>query len=400
MFGRQKNQRIIGGDQPEPARAETRPHWPPLRVAFDVRFWGMSGLGTYVRELLGGFARIGAPVRWTLIGPEEVAAELPAGLDIERWIPFYAPIYSAGSFLNYPDLRGVDLFHYPHYNLPWTRAPRKLVSVFDLFHLKYGNWGKRRYQQFFLRRLRWSKAHLLAASDKVRREVVQSARVPLDRTSTILLGPGRHPPQDHRPKAPTLTSMAGTPLKAPWLLATGIDQPHKNFDFLLSAMSLYYQRRPDAPPLVWTGLTPEARAKRSRQLTANVRQRIALEPYSGPERVEALLAGAGALVFPSLDEGFGFPPLEAMLRGVPVICSRCEPMLSILGGAPLYFEPTESASLWRMLDRILDSREIWEDVAQRGYQQARRYSWERTAYTTFRLYEKLCGREAARSAGQ
>jgi glycogen synthase len=75
-------------------------------------------------------------------------------------------------------------------------------------------------------------------------------------------------------------------------------------------------------------------------------------------------------------------------------------MLSILGGAPLYFEPTESASLWRMLDRILDSREIWEDVAQRGYQQARRYSWERTAYTTFRLYEKLCGREAAKSAGQ
>ena len=385
-----------GESQPLPQ--EPRHELPPLRVALDVRFWGMSGLGTYVRELLAGFARMRLPVHWTLIGDEEMRSQIPGNLYVENWIGFYAPIYSAGSFLRYPSLRGVDLFHYPHYNLPLTRAPQKLVSVFDLFHLKYGSWGKRRYQRFFMKRLRWSRAHILTASDKTRQEVIRAAKLPLDRVSMLPLGPGRLV-RGERPAAPELTSLAGTPIRPPWLLVTGIDQPHKNFDFLLSAIGLYYQRRPDAPPLVWSGLSPEARTRRARLLTANVRQHVALEPYAGGDQVEELFSGAGALIFPSLDEGFGFPPLEAMVRGVPVICSRCEPMLTILGNAPLYFEPTESASLWRMIDRILDSREIWEDVAQRGRQQAQRYRWDLTAKATYRLYEKICGRPATKDPG-
>ena len=271
-----------------------QPPLPPLRVAFDVRFWGMSGLGTYVRELLGGFARAKLPVQWTLIGPEEVRPELPEALEIERWIGHYAPIYPLGSFLRYPDLRGVDLFHYPHYNLPLSRAPKKLVNVFDLFHIKYGGWAKARYQKFFLRRLKWSRAHLLTASDKVRHETSRAAHMPLERISMLPLGPGRILPS-RRPPAPELISLAGTTLRPPWLLVTGIDQPHKNFDFLLSAIGLYYQRRPDAPPMVWSGMTAEERERRARQLTANVRQRVALETYGGPARLEgALLRRRGA----------------------------------------------------------------------------------------------------------
>lgn len=408
MFGRKNQSFVIDrrhaaavpARAPEPAApppVEEAPPLPPLRVALDVRFWTMSGLGSYVRELLAGFARMRLPVRWTLIGPEEIRQAIPPALEVERWIDFDAPIYSARAFLRYPALRGIDIFHYPHYNMPLTRAPHTLVNVFDLFHIKYGGLMKGRYQKFHLKRLKWSRAHLLTASDKVRHEVMQAAKLPLDRVSMIPLGPGRLI-RGKRPAPPELTSLAGTPIRPPWLLATGIDQPHKNFDFLLSAIGLYYQRRPDAPPLVWTGMSPEGRIRRARQLTANVRQRVALEPYVDAQQIESLFSGAGALIFPSLDEGFGFPPLEAMARGVPVICSRCEPMVTILGNAPLYFEPTESASLWRMLDRILDSREIWDEVAQRGAQQAKRYRWDLTAQATYRLYEKIAGRAASKES--
>src|SRR5690242_1612775 len=116
LFGRKHQSYVIDRRERHGEAAEAAPALPPLRVALDVRFWGMSGLGTYVRELLGAFARLELPVRWTLIGPEEVRPELPENLEIEKWIGYYAPVYSAGSLLRYPRLREVDLFHYPHYN--------------------------------------------------------------------------------------------------------------------------------------------------------------------------------------------------------------------------------------------------------------------------------------------
>lgn len=376
-------------DRETPAIAADSQLQNPLHVGLDVRTWDMSGLGTYVRELLAAFARAQFPVRWTLIGPSAMRERLPVGLEISGWCEFEAPIYALSSFLRYPAPGPIDLFHYPHYNLPWVKARRLLVNVFDLFHLRYGSWSKRRYQSFFLRRLRWSRARLLTASDKTRSELEELCRIPHERLSIIALGAGRTPAGRDEGAPSPLRSLAGTPLAPPWLLATGIDQPHKNLDFLLSALGLYFQRRPDAPPLVWCGLSPAACERRGRRLPAHARQRIALAPYGDDRQIESLYRGALALLFPSLDEGFGLPPLEAMSRGVPVICARREPMTSILGDAPLYFEPSESASLWRMIDRLLDMPAIAEEVIARGRRCAARYDWDKTARETFALYQSL-----------
>ena len=353
----------------------------------------MSGLGVYVRELLAAMGRIEAPVRWTLIGPADVAEELPPGLDVGHFIAFEAPIYSFSAALGYPRLAGADVWHYPHYNLPLARARGTVVNVFDLFHRRYGGFARRRYQDLFLRRIQWSRARVVTAAEKVRREVMERG-LRGERVVTIPPGPGRTAVAG-RPAPPPVVSLGGTPLRPPWLLVSGIDQRHKNFDFMLSALSLYYQRRPDAPPLVWTGLSEEGRRKRMRSLPAPLRQRVALELWTGAEQADGLMAGAAALLFPSLDEGFGFPPLEAMTRGVPVLSSRREPMTTILGDAPLYFEPEDSASLWRALDRLLDSPTIRQEVVWRGARQAALYDWNRTATMMVEIY-----RQAARGRGR
>jgi glycosyltransferase involved in cell wall biosynthesis len=233
----------------------------------------------------------------------------------------------------------------------------------------------------------------VTASVKTGRELVEHALLPRERISLIPLGPGRSHPRRPPAAPPTIKSIAGTTLRPPWLLVTGIDQPHKNFDFMLSAISLYFQRRPEVPPLVWVGLSEESKRRRSRQLPAHVKQKVALEPFASTERVEELYASAGALLFPSLDEGFGFPPLEAMTWGIPVICARREPMTTILGDAPLYFEPCESASLWRALDRLFDDADLRQELAQRGREVAAHYSWTSTAEKTFRLYYELIKRD-------
>jgi glycosyltransferase involved in cell wall biosynthesis len=363
-----------------------------LHVGLDVRTWPMSGLGTYVQELLAGSARLGLPIEWTLLGPTALRDKLPRGLRLHRWIELDQPLYHVPTTLAYPRLPSLDVFHYPHYNAPWRRLRRSVVTVFDLFHLHYGGWLKRRYQRHFLRRLRWSGCAVMTAAEKTAQELIEEARIPAERIHRVALGPGRRPAPRHQPSTPP-SALGGQPLRPPWLLAIGIDQPHKNFEFLLSSMSLYFQRRPDAPPLIWAGLSEEARAQRAKTLPASIRGRVALEPHVGAARLEELYAGACALVFPSLDEGFGLPPLEAMARAVPVVCARREPMVSILGQAPLYFEPTESASLWRMIDRLLDVPDVRQEVVRRGMRQAAQYDWDRCAWETFKVYAKVAGRD-------
>lgn len=362
---------------------------PTLRVAFDVRMWEMSGLGVYANELLGAFARGGHPIAWTLVGPERLREQMPTGLDIERWEDFDAPIYSASATLRYPDLSGVDLFHYPHYNMPMSGARRSVVNVFDLFHLRYSSWFKRRYQGLFLRRLRWSRARIVTACEKTRQELKRWGGIKNERVEAIEPGPGHRPPVRTPGEPAPVQSLGGTPLRPPWILVTGIDQPHKNLDFLFSSLALYFQRRPDAPSLVWVGGNEKSRQRRGRRIPAQVRSQVAFEPFSDRDRVEGIFAGAGALVFPSLDEGFGFPPLEAMERGVPVLCARREPMLTLLGDAPLYFEPTDPASLWRILDRLIDLPGIHDEVVARGLRQSTLYSWETCADRMYDLYRRM-----------
>lgn len=352
---------------------------------------GASGIGSYLAGLLEGMAEIGAPIEWTLIGPR---VPLPARLRVREWIEFDAPIYGRREFFSYPRPGHVDLFHFPHYNLPLVRAPKKLVTFHDAFHVKYGTLPKRVYQRLFLRKLRYGRAGAIAVSGKSAEDLVQIGGVSPDRIHVVPLGPGRSLPDARRRiDARPLTTSTGRTLAPEWLLAVGIDQPHKNMDFLLSAYAMWRLRRDDTIPLVWVGAAADRIPELLARIPAYAREGIHLEPYQDASRVEELYAGARALVFPSLDEGFGLPPLEAMARGIPVLCSRRRPMTDLLGDGPIWFDPDDSATLWRALDSLIDEEEyVLRHVVRRGLDVACGYSWERTARETFEIYCRTTGR--------
>ncbi|MBI1785337.1 glycosyltransferase family 4 protein [Candidatus Sumerlaeota bacterium] len=368
---------------PHPAAA---PPNSPLRVALDLRLINHSGIGSYLAGLLSGFAEIQAPVQWTFIGPK---CEIPASLEVAEWIEFNGRLYGADEFWHYPKTPNVDLIHYPHYNLPLVTPARRVVTVYDLFHLRYGTFAKRLYQRLFMTRLAWSDALVAAISEKTADEIRAASSIAPERIHVIPLGAGRPYVKAKTPRRPQPLKLAdGRTINPPWLMALGIDKPHKNIDFLIAAAAMWYLRRGEGPPLIWMGPAAEELQKRILSIPAYSRQSIFIEPYSSSERVEELYAGAMGLVFPSLDEGFGLPPLEAMARGVPVLCSRRKPMTDILGDAPIWFDPDDSATLWRALDMLVDNPDVRKAASDQGKRQAEKYGWARTARETLALYQE------------
>jgi glycosyltransferase involved in cell wall biosynthesis len=101
----------------------------------------------------------------------------------------------------------------------------------------------------------------------------------------------------------------------------------------------------------------------------------------------ALMSGAVAFVYPSLHEGFGLPPLEAMACGTPVITSNRSSLPEVVGDAGVFVNPEDRAALADAMARVVDERPLREDLRERGLKQAERFSWEETARLTLRVYE-------------
>jgi len=152
--------------------------------------------------------------------------------------------------------------------------------------------------------------------------------------------------------------------KKPYVLYVGNDYPHKNlkrlklaFDKLVKGHNLDYR------------------------LILNTK-------FVSDEELDKLYKDAALFVFPSLCEGFGLPPLEAMKRGVPVASSNAACLPEILGNAAIYFNPLDIGDMVEKIKKTLSDDKVKKDLVQKGYEQVKKYSWIKMAKETLDIYEE------------
>jgi glycosyltransferase involved in cell wall biosynthesis len=190
----------------------------------------------------------------------------------------------------------------------------------------------------------------------------------------------------HGVSRPRLPPPGQAPLLAqPYIAAIAVDKRYKNLEILLDALTKLPSRTDDVA-LVLVG-TPGRLAREVRR--RGLRQRVRLLGAVSDEVRTSVLAGAEALVLPSLVEGFGLPVLEAMAVGTPVIVSDREPMRSIAGEAGLLFDPLDPESLAARIGLLLAAPELAAVLRARALERAASFRWEEAARRTLAVYEEL-----------
>lgn len=356
-------------------------------IAVDARMIRASGIGTYVSEVLPRVIAARPEIGLALLGPASLLQELPwTRTPNVRIIEVDAPIYSAREQIalarNVPPSSSV--FWSPHYNIPLAWRGRLLVTVHDVAHLAlpqfFGGFHRQAYARFMLRRVSRSADAIITPSEFTRMEFERLVGVPRARLEVVPDGVSQL--WFNVPPSPT-------PHPKPYLLYVGNVKPHKNLGRLLEAFGQIAPRIPC--DLLILGKDEGFRTEDSAVQAAAGRlgPRVQLLGALPQGILQRYVAHAEALVLPSLYEGFGLPPLEAMACGRPAIVARAASMPEVCGDAACYFDPLDSASIAKAILRVLEDPQLRETLRCRGLERARHFTWERTTGATLAILDRV-----------
>jgi glycosyltransferase involved in cell wall biosynthesis len=354
------------------------------RVLLDARKARDFGIGTYIRGLLGGLAR---QDRWDLtalvFSGEE--ALLPPGVAARVCA---ARHYSLGELVAVRRAISAakpDLFHAPHYVVPFFPPRTTVVTIHDLMHLtrpEHATPAKRAYARWMMGRALRLAAKVIAGSEATKREILAFGPSRGLEVEVIPYGV-RQEFFECEEKRVSMRGLAEArppvlPFEAPYLLFLGNDKPHKNLDGLLAAFARLRAFFPSLS-LVLAGVAPG-------RIHAEGVHALGFVPEAD---VPPLLAGARALVLPSFAEGFGLPVLEAQAAGTPVACSDLPALREAAGDAAVFFDPADVGSILAGLEKILKDDELRKILRKSGRERAAQFTWARAAERTARIYDRV-----------
>ncbi|MCE9616202.1 MAG: glycosyltransferase family 4 protein [Lentisphaerae bacterium] len=283
-----------------------------------------------------------------------------------------------------------DLFHFPNFIAPPLRRGKAVVTIHDMSFLRHPEFTEDRNRQYLLKRIDDTArraACILTVSRFSASEIAETLHVPADRIRAVHLGIA---PEFHRPPhdviARALTSLG---LDRPYLLTVGTVEPRKNLPFLIELferLPAFDGRLVIAGRLGWKFGPILERIKRSPRAAD-----ILLLQHVEDNALPALYAGAELFLITSFYEGFGFPPLEAMACGTPVLASRGGSLPEILGDGALSLAGFDVAEWANAAERLLHETDLRRRQTARGLTQAARYDWDRTARETLAAYEQTRG---------
>ena len=382
-----------------------------MRVAIDIRRMTEFGVGTYTRNIVRALGRLDRESKYFLIGPPEKVAEIGSLPSNFHAVPLLG---NDNTVKTYFDFRAIlkrldcDLVHIPHlFWLPRNLPCPYVMTVHDVLEHMYrarNQSGLRRSLHFYLtHRALKGAARLFAVSNFTKSEVEKLFVIPGERIEVVYNAIDERFLRGHATDTDRELLAKRYLVTHPFLLYTGRISPHKNVVRIIeafSALKAELEKEAMFPGLKLIIIGDELSKHPDLRRTV-VRSRMQNDVrFMGFVPVEVLRIFydvAKIFVFPSLYEGFGLPPLEAMAHGTPVVTSNTSSLPEVVGNAAVLVNPENIFEIMRALHRVLVDQALRDKLKERGYEQAKRFSWDASAQQIIRVYQEVAAKRPART---
>jgi len=364
-----------------------------VKVAIDARKLHDFGIGTYIRNLLRHLARIDRENEYVLLCHEPdmgVAAQLGSNF---RAVLEPSANYSIREQFHVPWVlmrEKPDVFHAPHYVLPVAIRCRSVVTIHDCIHLMFPQYLPSRlalqYARTSIALAARRAARVMTVSESSKRDILRFVDVKPEKIDVI------YNAYDERftiePREEDVVRVRERyQLHDEFVLYAGNVKPHKNLERLIEAFHIVRNRGLDHLKLVLIGdeiskYAALRRAVHQHQLHKYVR----FLGYLPEETLAVMYRLAGVFVFPSLYEGFGLPPLEAMASGTPVVTSNVSSLPEVAGDAAVLVDPYDARAIAEGIYRVLTDETLRRDLRKKGVARAGMFSWETSVRRVHKIY--------------
>lgn len=368
-----------------------------MKIVLDLRIYGPAygGLGRYNQKLLENLIELDQDNQYIILVKEKLNIKLPVNFKVKvcncHWYGLKEQIVLP---LVLKKLKP-DLVHFPHFNVPifyrgkfivtihdliMTRFPSRRASTLNrfLFYFKY--WLYRRVINYAIKKA----VKIIAVSKFTAQDIKEYFKLNDHQFQKIaVVYEGLTIPQDIKRED------VGLPSK--FLLYVGNAYPHKNLEFLITAFKEFLNKHSGyyliivGPKSYFYNQLREFKNK----IMIHQKDRVIMPGFVPDDQLVDYYQAATVYVFPSLYEGFGLPPLEAMSYNLPVVSSYASSLPEILGQAALFFDPTNQSDFLEKLEQIIDNQELREKLKIKGQEQIKEYSWDKMAKEILEIYNNV-----------
>jgi len=400
-----------------------------MRIGIDARFYGPvgKGLGRYTQEVVDNIMKImsayplrqsaesergGADFDFVIFLSPENFDEFVCEQDNVKKVCLKISWYSWQEQLLMPFYlwrEKLDLIHFPHFNVPLLTPTKFIVTIHDLILTHFPTRRATTLNPFiyYLKSLAYRLVifvaikrakKIITVSEFTKNDLITQFGVKADKIVVTYegvsnLAKGRD--SLFVAKLDNQETLKQYHIANKFLLYVGNAYPHKNLEVLLRVFAKLLLRQPDLRLVLigkedyfYNRVHDSARALNLWQ-RENINSPVVFPGYVSDAQLEILYREARAYIFPSLYEGFGLPPLEAMARSCPVVSSNRASLPEILGSAALYFNPEDESEMLEKIWQILNEGALRESLIAQGLEQVKKYSWWQCANQTLMVYHQV-----------
>ena len=358
-----------------------------MKICFDYRMKNWSGIGRYCSNLINELITLCNDNDFSILSNDN-KENITCDVKISK-----SPVFSIMEQIEIPLLNiknKIDLFHSPHFVFPVFGANKLILTIHDLtpfiFPKDFSIFA-RLYIKFMLNIAKYKADKIIVVSENTKKDLIRLFKFLDSKIKVIYHGvDSKFHPIEESSKIKFIKEKYKTGEN--FILYTGNIKPNKNVSRLIEALAIINKNRDIK--LVIAGKKYAVYHKVLKEIEENnLNENVIFTEFVSDEDLVLLYNAATVFVYPSLYEGFGFPPLEAMACGVPVITSNTSSLLEVVGDAAITIDPYDVNGLASAITSVLENPDLQRELRIKGLLRAKSFSWSKAAKETYDLYEEV-----------